>query len=408
MRIKDVKCVIARSGWFNKDRVAFARARMDGFVASGEPTLPGYTAPVQPGTAISVIVVTEEGLTGVGDCVDVNLSGFSGRDPLFIAKDHIVFMQGEMRRFLAGKPIDTFRSLAGEVDAYQRDGKRLHTALRYGLSQAILDAVAMTKRATAAQVVAREYGCEMATGPIPILANCQKGNWMQIDRMILKQIDMLPHAGAHTVDEDVGKDGEILHAYVKRVSDRIAKIGAADYNPTIHVDLYGTLGELFQLDLPEIARYMAKLGRAAAPYPLLVETPIIAKTIAEQIAMYAELRRLLHQQEPRVGLIADEWCNTLDDVRAFAKAGACDYAQIKTPDLGGLNDTIEAALACRDAGIGCYVGGSANETDQSSRLTVQVALGCRADFILAKPGLGGDEALMIQSNEMARALAMSA
>jgi methylaspartate ammonia-lyase len=36
-----------------------------------------------------------------------------------------------------------------------------------------------------------------------------------------------------------------------------------------------------------------------------------------------------------------------------------------------------------------------------------VALACRADLMLAKPGLGGDEALMIQSNEMARALALS-
>jgi methylaspartate ammonia-lyase len=33
-------------------------------------------------------------------------------------------------------------------------------------------------------------------------------------------------------------------------------------------------------------------------------------------------------------LVVDEWCNTLDDIRAFADAEAADYAQFKTPDLG--------------------------------------------------------------------------
>jgi len=37
-----------------------------------------------------------------------------------------------------------------------------------------------------------------------------------------------------------------------------------------------------------------------------------------------------------------------------------------------------------------------------------VALACQADFLLSKPGFGGDEGVMIEANEMARTLALIA
>ena len=58
--------------------------------------------------------------------------------------------------------------------------------------------------------------------------------------------------------------------------------------------------------------------------------------------------------------------------------------------------------------MGCCLGGSGNETDQSARITAQIGLACRPDFLLSKPGFGGDEALMIQTNEMLRTLALIA
>jgi len=65
-----------------------------------------------------------------------------------------------------------------------------------------------------------------------------------------------------------------------------------------------------------------------------------------------------------------------------------------------------ALLYARNAGVGICVGGSANETDQSTRITTHIALACRADLMLGKPGGGSDEALMLQTNEMLRALAL--
>src|SRR5882724_5785226 len=137
MKIADVVYAIGRSGFFNRDLAAIkAGARADGFAYPGEPLSPGFTKIVQPGTAISVMLVLEDGQVAFGDCVDVILSGVAGRDPLFRAEQHLEFLRTTMRGFLRGRPIDSFRDLAGEVDRFVHNGRPLHTALRYGITQA--------------------------------------------------------------------------------------------------------------------------------------------------------------------------------------------------------------------------------------------------------------------------------
>jgi methylaspartate ammonia-lyase len=402
-----VVCAAGRSGFFNRDLAAVkAGARADGFAYPGAPVSPGFAKIVQPGTAISVMLVLDDGQIAFGDCVDVILSGVAGRDPLFEADRHLEFMRTTMRDFLRGRPIERFRDLAEQADRFEHNGRPIHTALRYGITQALLHAAALANRCTMAETVSREYGCEIAASPLPILASCHKEDAQMIDRMILKRVDLLPHASFQQVKRDIGLRGEKLVAYAQGIVDRIREIGGPDYRPRIHLDVYGTLGELFGGDIEAIARYLGELEAAVAPHELLLESFIIADTLEAQIEAFRALRTALARRGKRVGIIVDEWCNTLDDIRAFADAGAADYAQIKTPDLGGINNSIEAVLYARAKGLGCCLGGTGNETDQSARITAQIGLACRPDFLLSKPGFGGDEALMIQTNEMVRTLAL--
>ena len=97
---------------------------------------------------------------------------------------------------------------------------------------------------------------------------------------------------------------------------------------------------------------------------------------------------------------------TLEDIKEFVDEGAADMIQIKTPDLGGINNTIEAVLYCKEHKIGAYQGGTCNETDRSAQICTDIALATRPCQILAKPGMGVDEGLMIVYNEMNRVLAL--
>src|SRR3546814_7154268 len=114
----------------------------------------------------------------------------------------------------------------------------------------------------------------------------------------------------------------------------IREVGDADYRPGIHLDVYGTLGELFGDRLDAMADYLGGLVESVRPYRLLIESPIIARTQPAQIDAYVELRRILKAKGVEIGLIVDEWCNTLADIDLFAEAGEADYVPVKAPDLG--------------------------------------------------------------------------
>ncbi|MBV9786228.1 MAG: methylaspartate ammonia-lyase [Acidisphaera sp.] len=409
MIIRDLVCTAVRSGYFNKDLLAIKRGpEADGFAYRGAPVSPGFEQIIQPGEAISVMLVLEDGQVATGDCVDVILAGLAGRDPVFRAADHLPLLRTMLRDTLRGRAIDRFRPLAEEIEEFRQDGAKLHTALRYGLSQALLRAAALAHRVTMAEIIAAEYGCAVAETPVPLLASCITHDYDQIDRMILKRLELLPHASFHIPERDLGPEGGKLLEYGRRLAQRVRALGGAEYRPRIHLDVYGTIGELFERDIGRIVDYLGRLAQAVTPLDLLIETPILAESQAAQIATFQELRQALRRAGHAVAIIADEWCNTLDDIRAFAAAEATDYAQVKTPDLGGIGNTIEALLYCRQVGLGSYIGGSGNETDHSAQVCAHVALACQADFLLSKPGFGGDEGVMIESNEMLRALALIA
>ncbi|HXE48471.1 MAG TPA: methylaspartate ammonia-lyase, partial [Ramlibacter sp.] len=342
MKIRDVVYATGLSGYFNKDLLAVkAGAKPNGTFLEGKPLTPGYTHIVQAGAIISIMLVLEDGSVAVGECADVIFSGLAGRDPLFVPAEHLPLLDSVVRPWLVGRDVNRFRAHAEEIDGKEVDGKRLHTALRYGLTQALLSATALAGKETMAEVIAREYGSQLATAPVGILASCHRGDSLQLDRVIMKRAAVLPHA-SFTLAKDLGPDGQVLMDYARAIAARIQEVGAPDYRPRIHLDLYGTLGDLFGTDLDGLTEYLVRLGKAAQPFELLIESPVIAGTRQAQIDALGHLKAGLRARGSKVGLIADEWCNTLEDTRVFAQAQACDFVQIKTPDLGGINNSIEA------------------------------------------------------------------
>ena len=176
----------------------------------------------------------------------------------------------------------------------------------------------------------------------------------------------------------------------------------------MHIDVYGTIGTAFgNNNYKEMADYIEDLGATAKPFHLRIEGPMDCDSNREdQIEALSALTKELDSRGCDVELVADEWCNTLEDIKLFADNKAGHMVQIKTPDLGGINNTIEAVLYCKSKGIGAYQGGTCNETDRSAQVCVSCAMATQPDQILAKPGMGVDEGFMIVNNEMNRILAL--
>ena len=409
MKIVDVVCAPGRTGFFFDDQKAIkSGAVSDGAAYIGETMTPGFKSIRQAGESISVMLVLEDGQIAWGDCAAVQYSGAGGRDPLFLAEDFIPVIEKHIKPALVGKEADNFRELTKMMEAIEVNGKRLHTAIRYGVSQAILDAVAKASKRLMCEVVADEYGTTVSEEAIPVFTQSGDNRYENADKMILKGAAILPHALINNVDTKLGRDGSILKEYVCWLRDRIIKLRANEnYNPVLHIDVYGTIGQVFGDDnFVAMADYLAELEEAAKPFHLRIEGPMDAGEREKQMLCLKGLREEVDKRGINVELVADEWCNTLEDVIYFCDNKAGHIAQIKTPDLGGVNNTIEAVLSCKERGFGAYQGGTCNETDRSCHVCVNCAMATKPDQILAKPGMGVDEGFMLVYNEMNRIMAL--
>ena len=410
MKIKNVVCAPGRTGFYFDDQRAIKRgAGHDGMFYIGQPVTEGFSAVRQAGEAISVMLILEDGQVAYGDCAAVQYSGAGGRDTLFLAKDFIPIIEQYIKPRLVGQEADNFRALAAMMEAIEVDGKRLHTAIRYGVSQALLDAVAKASGRMMCEVVADEYGCTVSDHLIPIFTQSGDDRYDNADKMIIKGAQVLPHALINNVETKLGAHGEKLQDYVAWLRDRIlAQRLDEHYNPVLHIDVYGTIGAAFgNHNYAAMADYLAVLEQTAKPFHLRIEGPMDCDCDREtQMEALAGLTAELDRRGIDVELVADEWCNTLEDIKLFADHKAGHMIQIKTPDLGGINNTIEAVLYCKEKGIGAYQGGTCNETDRSAQVCVQCAMATQPAQILAKPGMGVDEGYMIVYNEMNRILAL--
>lgn len=407
MKIIDVLFTKGMTGFFFDDQQAIKHgASIDGATYTGKHVTDGFNSIRQAGESVGIMLFLDNGAIAYGDCAAVQYSGAGGRDPLFLADKYINIMKEYVLPLLIDRKVGNFIEMSGEIDKFinPMTGKRLHTAIRYGVSQAVLHAVAIKNHEMMADVVAREYGTTVNKKAITIFTQSGDSRYTNVDKMILKGAGSLPHGLINSVPDKLGYKGEKLIEYVEWLAKRIEAIGSNNYKPIIHIDVYGTIGMIFGSDYEKIVDYFHKLKNAAGDLLLRIEGPVDTNQRESQAEALATLSNMVDSRFMGFEIVADEWCNTLDDVKYFADNKAGHMLQIKTPDLGGLNNTAEAVLYCKSKKIGAYQGGTCNETDISSKACVHVAMATAPDLILAKPGMGVDEGFMIVYNEMQRIL----
>ena len=407
MEIVDIILSKGLTGYYLDDKHAIQKgATLDGNFYFGETVTAGFKTIRQPGESVSFMMVLDDGQISCGDCATGQYSGIGGRDEPFFANELIKFIEKNIKSKLIGMKIDNFRSASKEIENMRIDGEKLHSGMRYGITQSILDAVAKKNRLTMAEIICREYDTTPSNTIPPIFIQTGDDRYIGTDKGIMKGAEVLPHALIKNVEDEVGAEGEKLLEYVKWIKERIIKIGAKDYQPRIHLDLYGTIGKIFNKDIEKVVNYLEKLGNAIKPYPLQLEMPIDMGSKDETVLAFTKIKKAFKERGINIKLVVDEWANTLEEIKEWADNGATDIVQIKTIDVGGIDRIIEAVLYCNEKGVGSYLGGTCNETDVSARVCANVAVATRPLQMLAKPGMGVDEPLMIVKNEMSRVLSI--
>ncbi|TIO32255.1 methylaspartate ammonia-lyase [Mesorhizobium sp.] len=405
MQIKDVLLAPGYGAFFYDDQAAIrAGATQDGFLYVGEPITPGFTSLRVPASSLSVGLVLADDTVFWGDVMGVQYSGAGGRDPLFeTAQISDLTSRVVVPRLL---DVDASRYLDACAKVFEPfEHKRLPLAVEYGVSQALLRAAAHLHRMTMAEIVRSEFDLPPQTRRVPIY--CQSGDAREInvDKMILKAVDVLPH-GLINSRQKFGVDGQTFMEFVTWVATRTREIGRPGYHPVLHFDVYGWIGLEVGLGPQRIADFICRVADNVPGFTINIESPADFGSTQAQIENYAKIVSILDNRGSNARIVVDERCNTLEDIRLFAEAKASHLVQIKPPDVGSIAETARAVLICKENQVGAYVGGSCTETDLSAQASVHVSVATQADMMLAKPGMGVDEAFSIVGNEQNRLLAM--
>lgn len=406
MRIDRVLHARGMSGFYTDDLEAIRQgAHQDGFVYRGAPTTPGFDMVRQPGESVSVILLLDDGQIAFGDCAVAQYGGVASRERLPRAHELIAIVEQVVRPRYEGTELDTFRSEAEAFDRLIVGGSRLPAAIRYGVTQALLDASAKARGVTMAEVILDEYTIEAVLAPVPIMVQSGDDRHLNVDKMILKRADIIPHGLVNSI-EKMGRNGDRFLEYAEWVRDRVLDIGSADYRPLLRFDTYGCIGRTFDEDLDRVTDYLVEVEQRCRPLDVLMEMPIDLGDKQRQLRGMTGLMARLDERRATTKLIVDEYCNTLEDIREWVAARAAHIVHVKTIDLGGINNIVEAVLHCRKHGVLAYQGGTCNETDKSAQVCVHLAVATQPFAMLAKPGMGVDEGLMIVHNEQQRLLSI--
>jgi methylaspartate ammonia-lyase len=235
--------------------------------------------------------------------------------------------------------------------------RSIHPAIRNGVSQALLKARALVQGVTMAEVIGEEYSIDIGDEPAAIQAEIDARPDEEILAEIQKVIRLLPATLGLTLSrdnpkEDLGEQGEILQRTVRRIRDQLLALAPDYYSPLLHVNVHSGLAQLHDHQLGKILGDLAGLEQAAAPYEIGIENPIARDGPQLEIEAMQRLKEFIRIRGMAVQLAAGDHLETLEAIKSYAEAGATDKIRIAINHLGGIQQSIEAILICREQGVG--------------------------------------------------------
>ena len=255
----------------------------------------------------------------------------------------------------------------------------LHPALQYGLTAALLPAVAAVNRVTVAELVAREYGLDVGETAVPLQIPLNDENIQTAHAILASHVASLGYTTASSNHKaNLGANGERLQKHVRQVAAWLPTLNP-EYAPTLQLDLQGGFGELFGNNSGKVLGAIYGLEQAAKPYELLIQNPVWREDLAAQVAQLKELTSYCRMRRLKAQLVADAWVDSLEAVQQFADAKICQMIHIELPRLGNLEVGITAVQHAHTHNHPVSFSGS------DTALTTQLALATRPALLHGLP-----------------------
>ena len=244
----------------------------------------------------------------------------------------------------------------------------LHRALQYGLTAALLQAAANVNQVTVVELVAREYGLRLPETAVPLQIPLNDQNVQTAHAILTSHVTSLGYTTSKNNHKAaLGEDGSRLQQHVRQVATWLSSV-AANYRPSLHLDVQGGYSDLFENNNGKILGAIVGLEQAARPYPLQLQNPVWLETHDAQIEHLTQLSRFINMRHLPVQLVADAWVDSLAAAEQFADPQICQMVHVALPRLGNLEEGITAVLHLLSHNQQVILSG------EETSLTTQIAL----------------------------------
>lgn len=257
----------------------------------------------------------------------------------------------------------------------------LHPTLHYGLTAALLQASAAVNRISVAEWVAREYALALPDTAVPLQIALNEANIQTAQHILATHVASLGYTTSKNNHKaNLGSYGERLQQHIRQVAAWLPSLSNT-FQPTLHLDLQGGPGALFDNDAGKVLGLLAGLEHAAKPYLVQVQNPVWLDGREKQIEHLKRLKNYLALRKMKLQLVADAWVDSLADVALFADPAVCQMVHIELPKLGNLEVGITAVLHLLAQNQPVLLSGEAHP------LTTQLALATRPTRLSGSPKL---------------------
>ena len=371
VRIRDVLAVPAGGASSPTTRRRSARGAR---ARRASPTPAGVRRPAE---AVSVLLVLDDGHVAHGDCASVQYSGVGGREPRLEAETLAAPHRRRGRARLRGREVTasaatTLLSTGSAPPRPTASPRRCSTPPRTAPGR------------TMAEVIRAEWGLDHAAPARPGVRPDRRGPLRQ-RRQDDPQAGRLAAARPDQRRRRSSAGRRALVDYVRWVRDRVRRCARS---PRLRA---GPALRRLRHARRRIGDDGARRrhGRGGGAAVRAARRAPGRRGLARGADRGAgRPARALRARGSRVQIVADEWANTVDDIRAFNAAGAADVVQVKTPDLGACTTpSTRCSTAARTASSPTSAA-PATRPSASAQVSAHLAHGarCRPDAGQARDG----------------------
>ncbi|MCB8945055.1 MAG: hypothetical protein H6658_15015 [Ardenticatenaceae bacterium] len=274
--------------------------------------------------------------------------------------------------------------------------------LRYGLSQALVQAVAHERGQGVADVLVEEYGLVSRKTAVPLHAEINPLTPLSLEMIVNNPIASIGYSisGTNPVAE-LGQNGEVLQRFARQLKEMLVET-ADPPSLSFYFNVRGGYGRLCGDNLGQILGMLYGLEKAAEPFLVRVQDPFIFPDQAAQIKNLASLKSYLQTRKMKLQLVAQSGIHTATAAQALVQADAAHMLHLHLPQMGSLDEGVTAVQHCQQNNIAVLWGGTPEETEIAARLSMQAALAVQPDLLLVKLGRLGETAVSLLHNEMTR------